>query len=121
MPGIQRYSIDRLFYKLEEVEELKIPLVAIFPCLEDHLKTSNGEEALNENGLICSTIREIKKRFPNIGVMADVALDPFTNHGQDGLNDESGNVMNDETVRVLCRQAQIQAEVGSGCYCPHQI
>ena len=63
MPGIQRYSIDRLFYKLEEVEELKIPLIAIFPCLEDHLKTNNGEEALNEEGLICSTIREIKSGF----------------------------------------------------------
>ena len=113
MPGIQRYSMDRLFYKLEEVEELKIPLIAIFPCLENHLKTKNGEEALNEDGLICSTIREIKKRFPDIGVMADVALDPYTNHGQDGLIDEAGNVINDETVRVLCKQAQIQAEAGA--------
>ena len=121
MPGIQRYSIDRLFYKLEEVEKLKIPLIAIFPCLEDHLKTNNGEEALNEDGLVCSTIREIKKRFPDIGVMADVALDPYTNHGQDGLIDEAGNVINDETVRVLCKQAQIQAEAGADVIAPSDM
>ena len=121
MPGIQRYSMDRLFYKLEEVEELKIPLIAIFPCLDDHLKTKNGEEALNENGLICSAIREIKKRFPGIGVMADVALDPYTNHGQDGLIDEAGNAINDKTVRVLCKQAQIQAEAGADVIAPSDM
>ncbi len=121
MPGIQRYSVDRLFYKLEEVEKLNIPLVAIFPCLEDNLKTVDGKEGVNEKGLICSAIREIKKRFPGVGVMADVALDPYTSHGQDGLVNRDGNVINDETVRILCKQAAIQAEAGADVIAPSDM
>ena len=121
MPGINRYSLDKLFFQLDKVEELKIPVVAIFPCLDDAVKNEVGTEAINETGLICNSIREIKKRFPNLGVMADVALDPYTAHGHDGILNSNGQVMNDETVETLVKQARIQAEAGADIIAPSDM
>ena len=121
MPGINRYSLDKLFFQLDKVEELKIPVVAIFPCLNDSVKNEIGTEAINENGLICNSIREIKKRFPDLGVMADVALDPYTAHGHDGILNSSGQIMNDETVETLVKQARIQAEAGADIIAPSDM
>ena len=121
MPGINRYSLDKLFFQLDRVQEAKIPVVAIFPCLDDSVKNEIGTEAVNENGLICNSIREIKKRFPNLGVMADVALDPYTAHGHDGILNSSGQIMNDETVETLVDQARIQAEAGADIIAPSDM
>ncbi|MGZ5184243.1 MAG: porphobilinogen synthase [Caldimonas sp.] len=121
MPGVERHSLDRLLPVAEECLALGIPVMALFPVLEPSLKSEDGREALNPNGLVPTVARELKKRFPELGLMTDVALDPFTTHGQDGLLDETGYIVNDETVAVLAQQALVQAEAGVDIVAPSDM
>ena len=121
MPGVERLSLDLLLPVAEECVALGIPVMALFPVIEPSLKTADGREALNPDGLVPRVVRELKKRFPELGVMTDVALDPFTSHGQDGLPDEAGYLMNDETVAVLVQQALTQAEAGVDLVAPSDM
>ena len=121
MPGIERVSVDRLLPKCEEAIKLGIPAIALFPVIDSSLKTVGGEEAFNAQGLVPRALREIKKRFPALGVVCDVALDPYTAHGQDGLIDSSGYILNDETIAVLERQALCQAEAGVDIVAPSDM
>jgi porphobilinogen synthase len=121
MPGVERVSIDNLFPVAEECAQLGIPVLALFPVLEGHLKTADGVEATNPNGLVPRAVRALKERFPQVGLLTDVALDPFTTHGQDGLIDESGYVLNDETIEVLEKQALVQAEAGVDIVAPSDM
>ncbi len=121
MPGVQRVTLDRLYPIAEECVSLGIPVMALFPVLEASLKSDDGREALNANGLVPRVVRELKKRFPELGVMTDVALDPFTSHGQDGLLDATGYIVNDDTVAVLTRQALVQAEAGVDIVAPSDM
>jgi porphobilinogen synthase len=121
MPGVQRVSLDRLYPIAEECVSLGIPVLALFPVLEASLKSDDGREALNAKGLVPRVVRELKKRFPELGVMTDVALDPFTSHGQDGLLDATGYIVNDDTVAVLARQALVQAEAGVDIVAPSDM
>jgi porphobilinogen synthase len=121
MPGVQRVTLDRLYPVAEECVALGIPVLALFPVLEPSLKSDDGREALNPDGLVPRVVRELKKRFPELGVMTDVALDPFTSHGQDGLLDATGYIVNDETVAVLARQALVQAEAGVDIVAPSDM
>jgi porphobilinogen synthase len=121
MPGVQRVTLDRLYPVAEECVALGIPVLALFPVLEPSLKSDDGREALNPKGLVARVVRELKKRFPELGVMTDVALDPFTSHGQDGLLDPTGYIVNDETVAVLARQALVQAEAGVDIVAPSDM
>ena len=121
MPGVQRRSLDRLLPVAEECLSLGIPVMALFPVLEPALKTEDGREALNPDGLIPTVVRELKARFPELGLMTDVALDPFTTHGQDGLLDATGYIVNDPTVAVLTRQALLQAESGVDIVAPSDM
>ena len=121
MPGIYRYSIDRLGIIINNVIKYKIPMVALFPSTPNNKKDKFGTEALNENNLVCRAIRFIKKRFKNnIGIMSDVALDPYTSHGHDGLL-KNNYVINDETVDVLTKQALIQAQMGCDVIAPSDM
>ena len=121
MPGVERLSLDLLFYKAEECVNLGIPVMALFPVIEPSLKTPDGLEALNENGLVPRAVRELKRRFPELGIMTDVALDPYTSHGQDGLLDETGYILNDKTVTILTSQALIQANAGVDFVAPSDM
>ncbi|MET0383524.1 MAG: porphobilinogen synthase [Burkholderiaceae bacterium] len=121
MPGVQRMSIDRLMRVAEECAALGVPALALFPAIEPALKTPDGAEALNPDGLVPRAVRALKKRFPALGVMTDVALDPFTTHGQDGLVDEDGHIVNDATVAALSKQAQVQAEAGVDIVAPSDM
>jgi porphobilinogen synthase len=121
MPGVQRVSLDRLLPVAETCVSLGIPVLALFPVLEPSLKSDDGREALNAKGLIPTVVRELKKRFPGLGLMTDVALDPFTTHGQDGLLDSTGYILNDETVAVLAQQALVQAEAGVDIVAPSDM
>ncbi len=121
MPGVQRVSLDRLLPVAETCVSLGIPVMALFPVLEPSLKSEDGREALNAKGLVPTVVRELKKRFPELGVMTDVALDPFTTHGQDGLLDGTGYILNDETVAVLAKQALVQAEAGVDIVAPSDM
>jgi len=121
MPGVQRVTIDRLYPIAEECIALGIPVLALFPVLEPSLKSDDGREALNPKGLAPRVVRELKRRFPELGVMTDVALDPFTSHGQDGLLDPTGYIVNDETVAVLAKQALVQAEAGVDIVAPSDM
>ena len=121
MPGVQRRSLDRLLPVAEECLRLGVPVMALFPVLEQHLKTEDGREALNPDGLVPTVVRELKKRFPELGLMTDVALDPFTTHGQDGLLDSTGYIVNDETVAILTRQALVQAASGVDIVAPSDM
>ena len=121
MPGVERHSLDRLFAVAEQCLEAGIPVLALFPVLEPSLKTEDGREALNPEGLVPRALRELKKRFPELGLMTDVALDPFTSHGQDGLLDPAGYILNDETVVVLVQQALVQAEAGCDIVAPSDM
>jgi len=121
MPGVQRVTLDRLYPVAEECVALGIPVLALFPVLEPSLKSDDGREALNPKGLVPRVVCELKKRFPELGVMTDVALDPFTSHGQDGLLDATGYIVNDETVAVLARQALVQAEAGVDIVAPSDM
>ena len=121
MPGVERRTLDRLYPVAEECLALGIPVLALFPVLEPSLKTEDGREALNPQGLVPTALRELKKRFPELGLMTDVALDPFTSHGQDGLLDATGYIVNDETVAVLVKQALVQAEAGCDVVAPSDM
>ncbi|MEY3474996.1 MAG: Delta-aminolevulinic acid dehydratase [Pseudomonadota bacterium] len=121
MPGVERLSLDLLLPVAEECVKLGIPVMALFPVIDPSLKTPDGKEALNPQGLVPRVVRELKKRFPELGVMTDVALDPFTSHGQDGLLDETGYIINDDTVKVLVQQALTQAEAGVDIVAPSDM
>jgi len=121
MPGVERLSLDLLLPVAEECVKLGIPVMALFPVIDTALKTPDGREAMNPEGLVPRVVRELKKRFPELGVMTDVALDPFTSHGQDGLLDDTGYILNDETVAVLTEQALTQAEAGVDIVAPSDM
>jgi porphobilinogen synthase len=121
MPGVERLSLDLLLPVAEECVKLGIPVMALFPVIDGSLKTWDGKEATNPDGLVPRVVRELKKRFPELGVMTDVALDPFTTHGQDGLPDDTGYIMNDETIAVLVQQALCQAEAGVDIVAPSDM
>jgi porphobilinogen synthase len=121
LPGVSRWSIDRLGAKARQAAELGIPCIALFPNTPENLRTERAEEALNRDNLICRAVRAIKDAVPEIGVLTDVALDPYTAHGHDGLVDELGNVINDDTVEVLVGQALVQAEAGADIVAPSDM
>ena len=121
MPGISRHSLQGALRKAEECAQLGIPALALFPVIAAELKSLDAKEALNPEGLIPRAVRELKKHFPEVGVITDVALDPYTSHGQDGLLDETGYVSNDETVEVLARQAEIHAAAGADIVAPSDM
>jgi len=120
MPGVERLSIDLAIHAAEKAARAGIPVIALFPCTDPSLKTSDGREAANEDNLICRAIRAIKRSVPEIGVLCDVALDPYTTHGHDGVIVD-GYVANDETVEILVRQALIQAEAGCDIIAPSDM
>ena len=120
MPNVYRYSIDKILSIVSKAYKFKIPLVAIFPYTPNNKKNSTGSEALNKNNLVCKAIRKIKKKYPKIGVMADVALDPYTNHGHDGILHKK-EIINDETVNILSKQALLQAEMGCDVIAPSDM
>lgn len=121
MPGVQRMTIDYLLPVAERCVKLGIPVLALFPVIDAKLKTPNGAEALNPDGLVPRTVAALKKEFPMLGIMTDVALDPYTSHGQDGLLDETGYILNDATVDVLRQQALIQAQAGVDIVAPSDM
>ena len=121
MPGVERLSLDLLLPVAEDCVKLGIPVMALFPVIDVSLKTPDGQEALNAEGLVPHVVRALKKEFPALGVMTDVALDPFTSHGQDGLLDDTGYILNDETVKVLTGQALVQAEAGVDIVAPSDM
>jgi porphobilinogen synthase len=121
MPSIERLSIDLLLKEVEELKQLKIPAIALFPKIDSALKNNNPTEAYNPEGLVPRAIRALKKHFPNLGVIADVALDPYTAHGQDGVIDEKGYVLNDETIDLLVKQAVCLAEAGVDIAAPSDM
>ena len=120
MPGVDRLTVDQAVRDAERAMKLSIPCIALFPYTEPSLRDENGSEALNPNNLVCQSVRAIKKEFPDLGVLCDVALDPFTSHGHDGLI-EDGKILNDETVAVLVRQALVQAEAGCDVIAPSDM
>jgi porphobilinogen synthase len=120
MPGVGRFSTDLLLNEVEQACALGIPVVALFPYTDPALRNESGSEALNPENLVCRTVREIKKRFPEIGVLCDVALDPYTSHGHDGLL-KDGTIVNDETVAVLVQQSIVQAEAGCDIIAPSDM
>ena len=121
MPGIVRHSLDNFLKEAEEAYKLGIPAIAIFPNIEASLRDAEGSEATNREGLVPKAVREIKKHLPELGVMTDVALDPYTNHGHDGLLSDSGYILNDETVKVLSEQALVCAEAGADIIAPSDM
>ena len=120
MPGVVRQSVDKLLYTAEEAVKLGIPMLALFPVVTQN-KTANAEEACNPDGLVPSAVRALRSRFPELGIMTDVALDPYTLSGQDGLSDAEGYVLNDETVEVLVHQALVHAEAGAQVVAPSDM
>ena len=121
MPGIFRQSLDVLFEEAERCLSLGVPALALFPVIDASLKTDDAREAMNPKGLVPTVVRALKSRFPELGVITDVALDPYTSHGQDGLIDASGYVLNDETVTALVRQAQVHADSGADVVAPSDM
>jgi porphobilinogen synthase len=121
MPGVARRSVDKLFAVAEECVALGVPVMALFPVIEPALKTPDGREALNPEGLVPRAVRALKQRFPQLGLLTDVALDPFTSHGQDGLLDASGYILNDDTVALLRDQALVQAQAGVDIVAPSDM
>jgi porphobilinogen synthase len=121
MPGVERLSIDLLMPVAQECVDLGIPVMALFPVIDASLKTPDGQEAWNPKGLVPRAVRELKKHFPGLGVMTDVALDPFTSHGQDGVLDATGYILNDETTALLVKQALTQAEAGVDIVAPSDM
>jgi porphobilinogen synthase len=121
MPGIERMSLDRLFHVAEECVALGIPVMALFPIIDASLKSNDGAEAFNPKGLIPSAVMELKKRFPALGIMTDVALDPYTSHGQDGVLDDQHRILNDETVAILIKQALCHAQAGVDIVAPSDM
>lgn len=121
MPGVERLSIDLLLAVAEDCVALGIPVIALFPVINPALKTPDGIEAVNPDGLVPRAVRELKQRFPELGILADVALDPYTSHGQDGVMNTDGYVLNDETSAILVRQALTQAEAGVDIVAPSDM
>lgn len=121
MPGVSRLSLDLLLRTADEAVQLGIPVIALFPAIDPQLKTVDGAEAFNPDGIIPRAVRALKSRFPQLGVLTDVALDPYTSHGQDGLPDETGYLINDATVELLVRQAMTQAEAGADMVGPSDM
>jgi porphobilinogen synthase len=121
MPGVQRLSQDRLYARAEDCVKLGVPALALFPVIDAGLKTLNAEEAYNDGGLVPRTVAALKARFQDLGIITDIALDPYTSHGQDGLIDESGYVLNDETIAVLTRQAECHAAAGADVVAPSDM
>jgi porphobilinogen synthase len=121
MPGVERMSVDKLLPLAEQCLKLRIPVLALFPVIEQRLKSADGREALNPKGLVPRAVAALKKRFPELGIMADVALDPYTSHGQDGVIDETGYILNDVTLDVLVEQALAQAEAGVDIVAPSDM
>jgi porphobilinogen synthase len=121
LPGVSRWSVDRIGEKAREAAALGIPCIALFPNTPNELRTERAEEALNRDNLICRAIRAIKDAVPEIGVLTDVALDPYTAHGHDGLVDSQGNVINDDTVEILVGQALVQADAGADIVAPSDM
>jgi porphobilinogen synthase len=121
MPGVERHTIDRLLSHLETCVELRVPAVALFPVVDEKLKTADGREATNAKGLVPRAVSAVKKRFPELGVITDAALDPYTTHGHDGVIDEAGYVLNDDTVAILEKQALVCAEAGVDVIAPSDM
>ena len=121
MPGVERYSVDRLLPVAEQCRKHRVPVMALFPSIDARLKTADGREALNPKGLVPRAVAALKKRFPELGLMADVALDPYTSHGQDGVVDRSGYIVNDVTLEVLEKQALVQAAAGVDIVAPSDM
>ena len=121
MPGVQRLSVDLLLPAAEECLTLGIPVMALFPVIDAAKKTPDGREAINPQGLVPRAVIELKRRFPELGLLTDVALDPFTSHGQDGLIDDAGYILNDATVAVLTQQALVQAQAGVDIVAPSDM
>ncbi len=120
MPGINRYTVDKLDLIMKEAKKYKIPMVALFPNTPEKKKDEFGSEALNENNLVCKSLKFLKKKYPNIGVMCDVALDPYTSHGHDGVLIKN-KIDNDETIKVLVKQSLLQAEMGCDVIAPSDM
>ncbi|MFM6921546.1 MAG: porphobilinogen synthase, partial [Polynucleobacter victoriensis] len=121
MPGVNRVSLDLLLPIAEDCVKLGIPVMALFPVISSELKTTDGKEAYNSSGLIPLAVKELKKHFPNLGIMTDIALDPYTSHGQDGIIDEDGYVINDITVEALVKQALTHAHAGVDMVAPSDM
>ena len=121
MPGVQRLSLDRLLPLAEQCLSLGVPVMALFPVIDAAQKTPDGRAATDPDGLVPRAVRELKRRFPELGLLTDVALDPYTSHGQDGLIDDSGYILNDATVAVLVAQARVQAEAGVDIVAPSDM
>ena len=121
MPGVERMTLDRLLPVAEKCLKLGVPAMALFPVIDPALKTLDGKEAMNADGLIPRVVAALKKNFPELGVMTDVALDPYTSHGQDGLIDDNGYIINDVTLKILCKQALTQAESGVDIVAPSDM
>ena len=121
MPGVQRLSVDRLLPVAEACVQLGVPVMALFPVIDPKVKTPDGREATNPDGLVPRAVRELKARFPMLALLTDVALDPFTSHGQDGLLDDTGYILNDATVEVLTQQALVQAQAGVDIVAPSDM
>ncbi|MCL1035567.1 porphobilinogen synthase [Shewanella corallii] len=121
MPGVERYSIDLLLKEAEELVELGIPMIALFPVTPSEKKSLMAEEAYNADALAQRAVRELKREFPELGIMTDVALDPFTTHGQDGIIDDTGYILNDITTEILVKQALSHAEAGADVVAPSDM
>ncbi|WIV98646.1 porphobilinogen synthase [Kinneretia aquatilis] len=121
MPGVARLSVDRLLDVARECVDLGIPVLALFPVIDASLKTPDGREATNPDGLVPRVVRALKEQVPELGVLTDVALDPFTSHGQDGVLDECGYILNDQTVEILAQQALVQAAAGVDIVAPSDM
>jgi porphobilinogen synthase len=121
MPGVERMTVDRLLPVAEECVKLRIPVIALFPVIEQKLKTPDGREAFNPKGLVPRAVAALKKRFPELGIMTDVALDPYTSHGQDGVIDNNGYIVNDVTLDILVKQALCQARAGVDIVAPSDM
>ena len=121
MPGIHRLSLDLLLENAKECFDLGIPAIAIFPVIEDSLKSHDAKESSNESGLIPKVVQALKKSIPELGVITDIALDPYTRHGQDGIIDKEGNILNDETVDLLVKQALCHAKAGADIVAPSDM
>src|SRR3954464_9469287 len=121
MPGVERYTLDKLLPIADQCLKLEIPALALFPAIDARLKTPDGREAYNPKGLIPRAVAALKKRFPELGVMTDVALDPYTSHGQDGVIDDQGYILNDETLDILVKQALAQAAAGVDIVAPSDM
>ena len=121
MPGVERMTLDKLLPVAEQCLKLRIPVLALFPVIEQRLKSLDGREAFNPKGLVPRIVGELKKRFPELGIMTDVALDPYTSHGQDGVIDKSGYIINDVTLDILAKQALAQAAAGVDIVAPSDM